>query len=168
MMRVLFLAMLGVLGALLLRAFAFERIVVASGSMEPTLAVGTRLYVNKFIYRFQAPARGDIVVFPSPVEKKELVKRVIAVAGDEISLERKTVILNGSPLKEPYTQFTRPNEILVGDDLEIGRVPPGHVVVMGDNRDESGDSRDWKIGGTSLNKPFVPIRNIRGKLVLKP
>ena len=168
MMRVIYLVMLGVLGALLLRGFGFERIVVVTGSMEPTLPVGKVLYVNKFIYHFKSPARGDIVMLPSPKEKKDLIKRVIAVGGDDLRIEMKNVILNGTPLDEPYVMHSRPNEVLDGDNMKMGRVPADHVVVMGDNRDWSGDSRDWKIEGTDIPVPFVPVVNIRGKVMVDP
>jgi len=96
-----------------------EGIYIASASMEPTLSVGRHFFVNKLVYRFRPPRRGEMVVFSSPVEKKELVKRVIGVAGDDIRIEAKQVILNGSILVEPYVQHTRADEELVGDDLDV-------------------------------------------------
>ncbi len=167
MRRILCLVFLSVIGALVLRAYAVEGIYIASASMEPTLPVGTHIFVNKLLYRFRAPQRGEVVVFPSPVEKKELVKRVIGVAGDDIKIEEKQVILNGKPLNEPYVKHTRANERLVGDNLEVGKVPPGHVFVLGDNRDESGDSRDWldAQGGHTF---FIPLSSLKGKLVELP
>jgi signal peptidase I len=66
-----------------------------SGSMEPTLPVGTKVIVNKWTYRFQPPQRGDIVSFPSPAGGKGLVKRVIAVAGEKVRLCGKQVYING-------------------------------------------------------------------------
>ncbi|MBK8574757.1 MAG: signal peptidase I [Elusimicrobia bacterium] len=157
---------LAFIGAFLLRAFAFERIVIVSGSMEPTLPVGTKVMVNKLAYLFHPPQRGDIVMFPSPVKRKGLVKRIVAVAGDSVRIVRKEIILNGQPLTEPYVQHTRPNELLKGDDLDLGRVPPGFVVLMGDNRDESGDSRDWVGNVTGVPVPFVPVKSIEGKMVV--
>ena len=167
MVRFLYLVALAFVGAFFLRAFAFERIVVASGSMEPTLPVGTKVMVNKLVYKFREPQRGDIVTFPSPVAKKDLVKRIIAVAGDQVRIVRKEIILNGRPLVEPYVQHTRPNELLMGDDVDLGSVPPGFVVLMGDNRDESGDSRDWVGRVTGVPVPFVPVKSIEGKLMVE-
>lgn len=167
MARFLFLVALAFIGAFLLRAFAFERIVVASGSMEPTLPVGTKVMVNKLVYKIRSPQRGDIVTFPSPVANKDLVKRIIAVAGDQVRIVRKEIILNGQPLVEPYVQHTRPNELLKGDDVDLGAVPPGFVVLMGDNRDESGDSRDWVGRVTGVPVPFVPVKSIEGKLMVE-
>ena len=166
MVRVFFLVALAVGGAFVLRTFGFERIEIVSGSMEPTLPVGTRVMVNKLAYFFHSPQRGDIVTFPSPRAKKGLVKRVVAVGGDEVRIVQKTVVLNGKPLKEPYVKHTRPNEILNGDNFNIGKVPPGFVVVMGDNRDESGDSRDWKGSVTGLPVPFISEKAIEGKLMV--
>lgn len=167
MYRILFLVGLAFLGAFLLRAFAFERIVIASGSMEPTLPVGTQVMVNKLAYTFRPPQRGDIVTFPSPVAKKDLVKRIIAVAGEEVRIVRKDVLINGKPLVEPYVKHTRPNELLKGDNFDMGRVPPGFLVLMGDNRDESGDSRDWVGTVTGVPVPFVSEKAIEGKLMVE-
>lgn len=165
MRRWLFLLALGTLGAWLLRTFLFEGIVIATGSMEPTLPVGHHAFVNKWAYRFQLPRRGDIVVFPSPVGEKEMVKRVIAVAGDEVALKDKKVVLNGRPLEEPYVQYTRPDEILKGDNLAPTRVPRDHVFLLGDNRDQSGDSRDWVRPDTGEHVYFVHVKRLKGKLM---
>lgn len=164
MKRILYLVFLGALGAWVLRAYAVEGIYIATGSMEPTLHVGLHVFVNKVVYRVRAPQRGEIVLFPSPVEQKELVKRVIAVGGDTLRIEKKQVILNGKPLEEPYVRHTRAGELLEGDDLDMGTVPPGHLVLLGDNRDESGDSRDWK---DAQGKPryFIPVSAVKGKVM---
>ena len=163
--RLIFLLFLGAMGALLIRTFAFEGIVIATGSMEPALPVGTDIFVNKVVYRVRKPRRGEIVVFPSPVEKKDLVKRVIAVEGDEVRIRDKAVILNGKTLEEPYVIHTRKDELLKGDNLDVGLVPRDRVFVMGDNRDESGDSRDWLDAKTGEHIFFVPIDRLKGKLV---
>lgn len=135
--------------------------------MEPTLPVGTKVMVNKLVYKFQRPQRGDIVTFPSPVKQKDLVKRIVAVAGDSLRIVRKDLYLNGRLLSEPYVQHTRPNDLLTGDNVDMGRVPAGFVVVMGDNRDESGDSRDWVGSVTGVPVPFVPEAAIEGKLMVE-
>lgn len=164
-MRLLSLILLGAAGALAVRAFAVEGIYIATGSMEPTLHVGRRIFVNKLSYRFRSPRRGEIVVFPSPVEPgKDLVKRVIALEGDEVRIENKKVYLNGAPLAEPYAVFSRKDELLQGDNLDVGPVPRGKVFVLGDNRDASGDSRDWidERGGHIF---FVKVEDIKGTLI---
>ncbi|MBL8023623.1 MAG: signal peptidase I [Elusimicrobia bacterium] len=168
MARVFFLVALGLGGAFFLRTFAFERIEIVSGSMEPALPVGARVMVNKLAYVFHPPERGDIVTFLSPKGEKGLVKRVVAVGGDNVRVVKKKVVLNGKPLEEPYVKHTRPNELLKGDDFNMGKVPSGFVVVMGDNRDESGDSRDWKGTVTGLPTPFVSQKAIEGKLMVNP
>lgn len=165
MKRWLFLLTLGVLGALFFRAFVAEGIVVASGSMEPTLPVGGHYFLNKSTFRWRSPRRGDIVVFPSPVAQVDLIKRVVALETEEVKLVNKQVIVNGQPLWEPYAQHTRPLEKLDGDDESYGRVPAGHVFVLGDNRDESGDSRDWKDPQTGAPIHFVAVKDLRGTLV---
>src|SRR5882762_293263 len=118
MKRALFLVALAVGITWILRTFLFDTIVVASGSMEPTLAVGDHYLVNRLIYRFHGPDRGDIIVFRSPVDEQTgFIKRVIAVSGDSIEIHEKHVILNGKPLEEPYTEYKRAKETLEGDNL---------------------------------------------------
>jgi signal peptidase I len=130
------------------------------------LAVGHHAFVNKMAYRFSGPERGDIVVFPSPVnEEKDMVKRVIAVEGDAVEIKDKKVILNGKELIEPYIQHTRAGEILKGDNIGQMTVPRGHVFVLGDNRDESGDSRDWVDPATKRPVYFISVKNLKGKLL---
>jgi signal peptidase I len=165
MRRLLFLALLGAAGAYIVRRHVIEGIVIATASMEPTLGVGDHILVNKLAYRFNPPQRGDIVVFPSPVENKELVKRVVAVEGDRVEIRRKQVILNGQPLAEPYVQHTRPNDLLKGDNLDAGVVPTGRVFVLGDNRDQSGDSRDWRHPQTGEPILFIAVHDLKGKLM---
>jgi signal peptidase I len=165
MKRLLYLLFLGVAGALILRNYVFEGVYIASGSMEPTLSIGRHLFVNKFVYHFRGPARGEIVVFQSPVEQKDLVKRVIALPGDTVQLKDKKVILNGAALNEPYVKYVRPDEILRGDNIAAQKVPAGTLFVMGDNRDQSGDSRDWIDPATGEHIYFVKIKDIKGKVL---
>lgn len=165
MMRLLWLVFLGAVGAILLRVFVFEGIYIASGSMAPTLPVGLHLFVNKMAYVNKPPQRGDIVVFPSPVDdEKDLVKRVIAVAGDEVRIVDKKVYLNGKLLDEPYVLHDRP-EMLDGDNLEVGFVPTDRVFVLGDNRDHSGDSRDWLDPKTKEHRFFIHVKALKGKII---
>jgi signal peptidase I len=165
MSRWLFLLALGAAGALWLRSCVVEGVVVASASMEPTLPVGYHAFVNRFAYASGKPQRGDIVVFQSPVGEKGMIKRVIAVGGDTLQIKNKDVVLNGEVLKEPYVQHTRPDEVLVGDNLEEMVVPHGAVFVLGDNRDQSGDSRDWVDPATGRHVYFIPVTQLDGKLM---
>jgi signal peptidase I len=163
--RWLFLIGIAVGIALGIRTFLFEAVSVASSSMEPTLYLHTHYMVNRIVYKFRPPQRGDIVVFSSPVDRQTgFIKRVIGVAGDTIELRDKRVILNGQPLEEPYAIYKRASEQLVGDNLGPLTVPEGSVFVLGDNRDESFDSTAW----TDANgKPiyFLPIQLIKGRLM---
>ena len=160
------LVAIGALGALLVRAYVVEGIVIASESMEPDLAVGRHLFVNKLAYRFSDPKRGDIVVFPSPVEaKKGLVKRVIAIEGDDVKIVDKKIVLNGQALDEPYAVHRREGEKFTDDNMDVGRVPRGCVFVLGDNRDVSGDSRDWKDSKSGEPIRFIRVNDLTGKIL---
>ncbi|MBZ0268446.1 signal peptidase I [bacterium] len=131
--------------ALALRTLVVEPFVVPSGSMRPTIVEGDHLLGTKFHYRFWAPRRGDVVVFRPPEEALKLagnpveryVKRVVAVAGDEVEIRRGRVFVNGEALTEPY--IAEPPRYV----LRTMTVPPGHVFVLGDNRNESLDSHRW-------------------------
>ncbi len=162
MKRFLFLLLLGASGAYLFRTYAYEGIYVASESMEPTLPKDVHVMVNKFSLLLKPPRRGEIVMFESPIDaKKGLVKRVIATAGDTIEIREKKVYLNGRKLDEPYVQFLNPDTIYMGDNVPPLVVPEGHLFVMGDNRDVSGDSRDWK-NPDGTPAPFLPTSKIQG------
>ncbi|HLM78821.1 MAG TPA: signal peptidase I [Rubrobacteraceae bacterium] len=134
------------------RPFVVEAFWIPSESMVPTLKVGDRVFINKFIYRFTEPEPGDIVVFES-VEggEEELIKRVIGLPGDEIYVrERGAPIVNGERWQEDYNLKSSPDNGLFGPVT----VPEGSVFVMGDNR---GNSRDSRFFGP------VPIENIEGE-----
>lgn len=163
--RLLFLCLVAGIVTLLLRAYVFEGIYVASASMEPSLPVGTHLFLEKVSLKCRAPRRGDIVVFRSPIsEDKDLIKRIIALPGEDIEIRNKDVFINGRQLEEKYVRHTRANEMLEGDNLGPLSVPARQLFVMGDNRDESGDSRDWK-NGQGEHLYFVPIEQIKGRII---
>ncbi len=165
-MRLIYLILLGVGGAFLVRNFVFEGIYIASDSMSPTLSVGTHILVRKFLWDSYKPNRGDIIMFDSPMDRgRGLVKRVIAIEGDTIELRQKKVFLNGEPLSEPYAFFLNPREMYMGDTLASVAVPPGYLFVMGDNRDVSGDSRDWK-NASGEHQPFLPASAVQA--VVRP
>ncbi|MCX5797104.1 MAG: signal peptidase I [Elusimicrobia bacterium] len=160
--RLLFLVSVAVSIALALRIWVCESIFVASGSMEPTLLVGTHLVVEKVTLRLRPPRRGDIVVFHSPTgESLDLDKRVIALPGETVELRAKTVYVGGRELPEPYVEHKRAGERLLGDNLGPLLVPPGEIFVLGDNRDESYDATVWK---DAAGKPiyFIPIAGLQG------
>src|SRR4051812_18345901 len=133
------------------RPFVLEAFQVPSKSMVPTLEVGDRFMANKFIYRFHEPQRNDIVVFRS-VEggDEDLVKRVVALPGDEVAVEDGVLYVNGEPQKESYVNKRLPDNSSYGPT----KVPEGDVFVMGDNR---GNSRDSRFFGP------VPMENIEGE-----
>ncbi len=140
--------------AFVIRYFIVELYLVDGPSMRPTLQSAERLVVNKFIYRFRAPERGEILVFRYPKDpSRDFIKRVIAVPGDTIEIKDGRVFVNQQLMNEPYIlSKTR-------GDYPLTTVPEGHIFVMGDNRNNSEDSRFADVG-------FVPYNLIKGKAVL--
>ncbi|WP_029551190.1 signal peptidase I [Thermocrinis jamiesonii] len=168
-----------VMVVLLIRTFVAQAYNIPSGSMKPTLLVGDFILVNKLVYRFSEPQRGDIVVFKYPIDPRiDFIKRIIGIPGDVIEIRDNQVFINGEPAKlvkiekSKEDHFTKiiSEETLPGGvryrvqfyeeavfskrDFGPIKVPPGHYFVMGDNRDNSEDSRYWG---------FLPRENIVGK-----
>lgn len=149
--------------ALLIRAYVVQAFKIPSGSMIPTLAVGDHILVTKFIYgtklpfsdkrilMFKDPEKGDIVVFKYPENpKRDFIKRVVATGGDIIEGKNKVIFVNGEPLEENYIQHTDKSLSLEKrDNFGPMEVPKGKIFVMGDNRDQSYDSRFWGFVDTS-------------------
>lgn len=137
----------------LIMTFVARAFTVEGPSMLPSLHDGERLMVDKISYRFADPQRGDIVVFRYPSDPREhFIKRIIGVPGDWIQIEGGRVYVNGAALDEPYL-----------DAPTLGRfgpvhVPGGHYFMMGDNRNNSEDSRDPRVG-------FVPRSLIDGRAI---
>ncbi len=124
------------------RPFIVQTFWIPSESMVPTLEVGDRIFVNKFVYRFSEPERGDVVVFESKGEEDEdLIKRVIGVPGDHIAIYNGEVYRNFERLDEPYLKDPYTRDALSSNSLNASTVPEGKVLVLGDNRDNSLDSR---------------------------
>jgi signal peptidase I len=146
--------------ALFIRTFVAEPRYIPSESMFPTLHTGDRLVVEKVSYRLHLPITGDIIVFqPSPELQRRgygkdqaFIKRIIGRPGDVVSVTSGKVYLNGRPLAEDYT--AEPAEQPFGPV----KVPDGEFFVMGDNRNDSNDSRYWG---------FLPEKNIIGRAVLR-
>jgi signal peptidase I len=128
-----------------IRPFVVEAYRIPSKSMVPTLEVGDRVLVNKFIYRFEAPKRGDIVIFNAVKANthETLIKRVIGLPGDKIELRHGTLFLNGPRHNEPYVVVNNPCVRGIPKTCSYGpvTVPKGHYFMMGDNRANSEDSR---------------------------
>ena len=157
--------------ALFIRTFLVQAFKIPSGSMKPTLQIGDHILVNKFIYGVKIPylntvllpikdpQRGDIVVFKYPLDpKKDFIKRVIGLPGDVVELRDKAVYINRQRLNHDVGVYSD-SHIIAGnlrprDNLGPITVPSGGLFVMGDNRDESYDSRFWG---------FVPLRDVSGK-----
>ncbi len=167
--------------ALFIRTFAVQAFKIPTGSMENNLLIGDHLLVNKVIY---SPSfgwleerilgkkpirRGHVVIFKYPDEPdKDYVKRVIGLPGETVEIRDKAVSIDGKPLDEPYIRFDepplRPNDPEYGlrfgdrsDDFGPATVPQGALFVMGDNRDNSRDSRYWG---------FLPADQVKGRAVI--
>jgi signal peptidase I len=140
--------------AFFIRTFIVELYMVEGPSMRPTMVNGERLVVNKFIYRFQQPVKGDIVVFRYPRDpSRDFIKRVIATAGDTIEIKDGRVFVNGQQLNETYIlEKSR-------GSYPLSKVPEGTIFVMGDNRNNSEDSRFADVG-------FVPLNLLKGKAIM--
>jgi signal peptidase I len=135
----------------LVRPFIVEAFYIPSESMVPTLEIGDRVFVNKFIYRFAEPERGDIIVFESiEGSEQDLIKRVVAVPGDTVAVQNGVLFVNGQPQEEPYVNDAFPDGSFFGPTT----VPEDAVFVMGDNR---GNSRDSRFFGP------VSISNVEGE-----
>ena len=140
--------------AMFIRTFIVELYVVDGPSMRPTLESEERLVVNKFIYRFRPPEKGEVLVFQYPRDpSRDFIKRVIATPGDTIEIREGRVLVNDQLLTEDYIlEKTR-------SEYPKSTVPEGRVFVMGDNRNNSEDSRFADVG-------FVPYDLIKGKALL--
>ncbi len=158
----------------LLKGSVFEAFYIPSTSMLPTLRNSDYILVPKFMYGLRlpfvsetvlpwsSPSRGDLIVFLHKTSgsarplKGNLVKRVIGIEGDTVAVLGSQVLVNGEAIHEPYAVWG-----LGGRDLAFGpvRVPQDSVFVMGDNRDDSQDSRFW-------NDPFVAVNTIQGRVLL--
>lgn len=158
--------------------FVVQAFQIPTGSMEPTLLVGDFLLVNKFAYRGPLTGggsailpgenvkRGDIVVFKWPKDmSKDFVKRVIGLEGEKVEIKNKQVFINGNPITEKYKVHIDDHvyskedgyfnyDEVIRDNYGPVIVPPGHCFVMGDNRDNSSDSRYWG---------FLPYNYIKGR-----
>ncbi len=126
--------------AMILRTFIIEGRIIPSESMVPTLQVGDRVMVNKFIYYFKKPQRGDIIVFHPPEilnSKDDYIKRVIGLPGETVEMKNNRVYIDGKPLVEPY--LAEPVNYTYGPVV----VPEDSLLVLGDNRNKSFDSHMW-------------------------
>jgi signal peptidase I len=159
--------------ALLIRTFLIQAFKIPSSSMEPTLLVGDHILVSKFIYgiripyigkkflTFHKPKRGDIIVFVYPEDpKKDFIKRVIATGGEEVRINDRQIFVNGKAIDDPWGVYGErrglfiPGPLRPRDNYGPKVVPPSSLFVLGDNRDNSQDSRYWG---------FVKLSAVKGK-----
>ncbi|MCI5207335.1 MAG: signal peptidase I [Candidatus Electrothrix sp. ATG2] len=159
--------------ALFIRTFIIQAFKIPSGSMLQTLLIGDHILVSKFIYGIKnpfsgsvlipikSPQQGDIVVFKYPKDPKlDYIKRVVAIAGDTLEVKDKDIYINGVAVDEAsYKKITDKDHMLPAsasprDNFGPVTVPEGNIFVMGDNRDNSYDSRFWG---------FVDLKEVRGK-----
>jgi len=159
--------------ALFIRSFVVQAFKIPSGSMLETLQIGDHLLVSRFAYDIKVPftnitifstgdpERGDIIVFEYPEDPSiDFIKRVIGLPGDTVEIVNKQVFINGEPINEPYKQHLDPfiqDLPLKRDNMKPLTVPEGKYLCLGDNRDNSRDSRFWG---------FVPREAIVGKALI--
>lgn len=156
--------------ALFIRTFIIQAFKIPSGSMIPTLEIGDHILVSKFSYGvripftdicfldFRKPEREEIIVFREPRQgKKDYIKRVIGLPGDRVELKDKVLYINGQIREDSHAYFAGNRFRPEIDNYGPVTVPEGHYFMMGDNRDNSSDSRVWG---------FVPFENIRGKALI--
>ena len=171
---------IAVILALFIRTFVVQAFKIPTGSMENNLLIGDHLLVNKFVFGpsesnvenavlpLGTIQRGDVIVFKYPEEpERDFIKRVIGLPGETIELRQKKVYVNGTPLEEPYVHFLEPpgtagassevTSIDVRERFGPVTVPADHYFVMGDNRDNSQDSRYWG---------FLPRDYVKGKALI--
>ncbi len=154
--------------AMFIRTFFIQAFKIPSGSMIPTLKVGDRLMVNKTrfgpkipftekrINGFRSPERGDIIVFKYPEnEKRDFIKRLIALGGDRVEIRDGDVYINDELVTDPTIKnIYYFNQSRYGQEDQVVDVPVGYYFVLGDNSGSSSDSRVWG---------FVPEENVIGR-----
>jgi signal peptidase I len=151
------------------RAYVFQQSKIPTGSMIPTLLIGDYIMVNKYVYsptataleKFLLPVeeiqRGDVIVFKYPEEpEKDYIKRIIGLPGETIEIRNCTVHIDGEPIEEPYKQHVN-HFNCHWDYYQPTKIPDDSYFAMGDNRDQSKDSRAWG---------FVPRQYIKGRALL--
>lgn len=151
---------IAVILALIIRTFVVQAFKIPTGSMRPTLMEGDRLLVNKFIYKFKEPKRGDVIVFVSPEDKKkDFIKRLVGLPGETLEISNGTLLIDdkapeaASLLKEHY-YYNRGGFAQKDQSVEI---PGDSYFVLGDNSISSRDSRYWG---------YMPKKNLIGKAFL--
>jgi signal peptidase I len=165
--------------ALIIRTFVIQAFKIPSGSMIPTLLIGDHLLVNKIVYGtpvdipftnvtvfhmpgLRTPHKGEIIVFKYPEDPtRDFIKRVVATEGDTVQMIDKQLFVNGKPVDESFTQHTdnsiRSGQLEPRDNCGPYLVPKNKLFMMGDNRDQSYDSRFWG---------YVDVKQVLGKAMI--
>jgi signal peptidase I len=118
--------------------FTIQGSPVEGTSMEPTLTTGQRLFINRVVYYFESPQRGDIITFYPPVKSsRPYVKRIIGLPGETVEIDQGTVYIDGEPLEEPYVEYA------FTYSMDAITIPADRYLVLGDNRNVSSDSHIW-------------------------
>lgn len=166
-----------IIAAVILRASVVEAFKIPSGSMRPTLIEGDHIlvsklsygfrlpFVTKMIWEFSQPQRGDVVVFTRPDEDGTLedesdiniIKRIVGLPGDTVEVRDAKLFINNQYYQEPYARWIE-GGIREGN-FGPQKIPAGHVLLLGDNRDHSRDSRFWQ-------NPFLDIKRIKGRALI--
>ena len=174
--------LIALLLALFIRTFVIQAFKIPSGSMKETLLIGDHILVSKFAYGThipneipflniklfddiiffpKQPERGDIIVFKYPKdEKRDFIKRVIGIPGDLLEVRHQKVFINGKPYEDRHARHTESpsdSSLVPRDDFGPVLVPDNHLFMMGDNRENSQDSRYWG---------FLDINKVRGKALM--
>ena len=166
--------LLAIVIAFFIRTFVVQAYKIPSGSMKPTLLIGDHILVSKFNYGVKlpfirstlipigTPQRGDIVVFIYPEDRsKDFIKRLVGLPGDTVEVREKKIYLNGQPWNDGHgvhsDSLVIPGAVQPRDNFGPVTVPEGSLFVMGDNRDESYDSRFWG---------FVEMKDVLGKALI--
>ncbi|MEU8185594.1 signal peptidase I [Micromonospora sp. NPDC049044] len=161
-----------ILVAVLVRAFVLQTFFIPSPSMENTLKIDDRVLVNKLVYDFRSPHRGEVIVFKAPIEwsgnpeGEDFIKRVIGVPGDHVVCcdPQERLMINGKSLDEPYIfSMDGVRDKPADQEFDI-TVPKGRLWVMGDHRSASGDSLEhWQQSGQNITEATIPEDDVVGR-----
>ncbi|OZV77612.1 signal peptidase I [Micromonospora echinospora] len=160
-----------ILVAVLVRAFVLQTFFIPSPSMENTLQIDDRVLVNKLVYDFRSPERGEVIVFKAPTEwsgnpdGEDYIKRVIGVGGDRVVCcdDQDRLMINGRSLDEPYVYSVDGRRDKPADQEFDVTIPKGRLWVMGDHRSASGDSLEHWERLQDIDQATIPVDDVVGR-----